>query len=1044
MGVLRWLLDEEAPPQLLLTTAPALLRRVPPRTVWPDAHLEFRIGEAIDLDMVRLDLERIGYIIDERVDEPGEAALRGQVVDLFPAAAPRPCRIEHQDGRITEIRSYDPVSQLSDVDTELLIVDPASEIVFSRARMLEAGAFPQGQEHELHLFHDQLETLLDYAPDATFRIDAAAKRHATDFLDQIAESHRSRAEFRHSGGNPAVAPPDRSFLTAAAWEELLQHAEQPASGDDAPGNPHVPRFVEMEDTAGAFRSFLEEHLRNGRVALVAGGNRPLRLIADRAERATGQKPVRAVDWSEVLASPPGSLLALALPLREGFLDDEAGLAVVAAADLLGSRANRPATNGNVLIQGTETDFRVGDAVVHIEHGMGVLEGLEEVTIDGEEPSEVLRLKYANDQTLMAPVDEMSAIWRYGGDGAAVSKDRLDGPAWPKRRSEVEAEIQGCAHRLVDLVSERRRTAAPKLVPPWRDYERFAARFPYVLTEDQAAAVDAVLQDLAAGRPMDRLVCGDVGFGKTEVALRAAAAAALAGRQVAVVAPTTVLAQQHLRLFQRRFAPFGIEVCHLSRLVKPAEARRVRSGLASGEVRVVVGTHALAARAVRFADLGLVVIDEEQRFGSVQKAKLRALAGRGHVLTMTATPIPRTLQASLIGLQELSVIATPPVLRQPVRTILASFDEGMVREALLREHRRGGQSFVVCPRIEDIEPMAVRLRALVPELRMQVAHGRMPADEIDEVMVGFADGEGDLLLATNIIESGLDVPRANTMLVWRPDRFGLAQLHQLRGRVGRGSRRATAYLLTDPEHRLPPATEKRLRTLEALDRLGAGFAISARDLDLRGAGELIGDEQAGHVSAIGLSLYQHLLDRALRAARGEPVEEEWLPALHLGITGRIPSDYVPEQDVRINLYARAAAIETEADAATFAAEMADRFGPVPASMSHLLTLARIRALCRKLGIARLDGGPQGLALSFHLKERKETAEASFPGWSWSGERLVWQRQTTTAEERLALTVRVLEEAAEQRALPARASSRTAKREKAKDADRSPRQVAGIPG
>ncbi|WP_191062535.1 helicase-related protein, partial [Geminicoccus harenae] len=399
---------------------------------------------------------------------------------------------------------------------------------------------------------------------------------------------------------------------------------------------------------------------------------------------------------------------------------------------------------------------------------------------------------------------------------------------------------------------------------------------------------AVLADLAAGRPMDRLVCGDVGFGKTEIALRAAAVTVLAGRQVALAAPTTVLARQHARTFARRFAHLGIEVALLSRLVKPAEARKVKAGLADGSIRLVIGTHALAARGVRFAQLGLLVIDEEQRFGAAQKAKLRALAeGGGHVLTMTATPIPRTLQASLVGLQELSLITTPPVQRQPIRTQLQPFDEAVLRDALMYERQRGGQSFVVCPRIEDITPMAERLARIVPELRVVVVHGKLPADDVDAAMVGFAEGEGDLLLATNIIESGLDVPRANTMLVWRPERFGLAQLHQLRGRVGRGNRSATTLLLTDPDHPPVPAAEKRLRTLEALDRLGAGFAISARDLDLRGAGDLIGEEQAGHVTTLGLGLYQHLLDRALRRVRGEDVADDWLPELHLGVTGRIP-------------------------------------------------------------------------------------------------------------------------------------------------------------
>jgi transcription-repair coupling factor (superfamily II helicase) len=509
--------------------------------------------------------------------------------------------------------------------------------------------------------------------------------------------------------------------------------------------------------------------------------------------------------------------------------------------------------------------------------------------------------------------------------------------------------------------------------------------------------------------MDRLVCGDVGFGKTEVALRAAAAAALAGRQVAVVAPTTVLARQHLRTFQRRFAGLGVEVAHLSRLVGPAEARAVKKGLADGTVRVVVGTHALAGKGIAFRDLGLLVIDEEQRFGVAHKKKLRDLAAGGHVLTLTATPIPRTLQAALVGLQELSIIATPPARRQPIRTFLTAFDPASLREALLRERRRGGQSFVVCSRVEDIGPMRERLAGIAPELDVRVAHGQMPPAEADDAMVRFADGEGDVLLATNIIESGLDIPRANTMLVWRADRFGLAQLHQLRGRVGRGRARGIAYLLTEPGEALAPATEKRLRTLEALDRLGAGFAVSAGDLDLRGAGELLGEEQAGHVKLIGPDLYRHLLQRALR---GEGPEDEWSPELNLGLAGLIPEDYVDEPEMRINLYARLARFDGDETLDDLAAEIEDRFGPMPQPVRNLLDLASLKQLCLRLGIARVDAGPQAIALTFRpgavdrLPLQPIMADSGGE-LRWSGERLILARAEEGAEERRRHIVALLE-------------------------------------
>jgi transcription-repair coupling factor (superfamily II helicase) len=610
---------------------------------------------------------------------------------------------------------------------------------------------------------------------------------------------------------------------------------------------------------------------------------------------------------------------------------------------------------------------------------------------------------------MLPVAEIGRLWRYGAEGDAVKLDRLDSDAWPLRRAEIEEELKRAAGRLVELAAERDQASAVRIIPPDRDYERFIAGFPHEPTPDQAAAISEVLGDLASGRPMNRLVCGDVGFGKTEVALRAAAATVLSGHQVAVVAPTTVLARQHAETFRRRFRPLGVEVAHLSRLVSATESRRVREGLASGAIRIVVGTHALAAKAVQFQNAGLFVLDEEQRFGAKEKAKLKALAGRGHLLTLTATPIPRTLQAALIGVQDLSVVASPPFLRESIRTVLAPLDEGGVRVALLREHRRRGQSFFVCPRIEDIEPMAARLRKIAPELDVRIAHAKLPAAEVDEVMVRFADGDGDVLLATNIIESGLDVPNANTMFIWRPDRFGLAQLHQLRGRVGRGRRRGTAYLLVEADQKLTPATEKRLRTLESCDKLGAGFDLSARDLDVRGAGDLFGEAQAGHVKLIGVSLYQHMLERAVAVARGEPAADDWRPDIRIGLSGRIPADYVPEPELRINLYARLERLGSSDEIAEFEEEVVDRFGPPPEELRSLFALARMRARCNALCIAQLEAGPKAIAVEFRSEPPSGLREAlgkAASGLSWTNGRLLDAGSSEDPGERARLAERLL--------------------------------------
>ena len=562
-----------------------------------------------------------------------------------------------------------------------------------------------------------------------------------------------------------------------------------------------------------------------------------------------------------------------------------------------------------------------------------------------------------------PVQETASLWRYGADSEGVALDKADGSSWQARRDRILRDISETASRLVALARERERISAPKIVAPVAEYERFASGFRFRTTPDQARAIEDVLRDLASGRPMDRLICGDVGYGKTEVALRAAAAAAFAGKQVALAAPTTVLVRQHVETFRNRFAPFGIEIGHLSRFAKPAEAREVKRRLADGSLRIVVGTHAIAARGVSLKDLGLLIIDEEQRFGSADKTKLAALGHGAHVLTLTATPIPRTLGMANVGLRNLSVIATPPARRVPVKTIVRPFDDVSVTQALRMERRRGGQSFFVCPRIEDIAPMERRLRQIVPGLGLRVVHGKMPADEIDETMVDFAAGKGDVLLTTNIIESGLDLPRANTIIVWRPDRFGLAQLHQLRGRVGRGNARAFAYFLTDAESEPTAASEKRLQTLRELSRAGAGFQISDRDLDLRGAGDLIGEKQAGHLKLIGPALYRQWLERAVSDVRGARALDDALPQLHIDRSLLLPSAYVADPATRLEIYTRLfkSASVTELD--ELESEVEERFGTPPDEVAELFSASRITLDCKRLGVAEIDAGPRAIALTF---------------------------------------------------------------------------------
>ncbi|XHR99028.1 hypothetical protein ACFB49_06220 [Sphingomonas sp. DBB INV C78] len=696
----------------------------------------------------------------------------------------------------------------------------------------------------------------------------------------------------------------------------------------------------------------------GRAVILAGSQRDLRFLRPKVSKRLGRDLSVLGRWSEIVALTPGSAGTIEMPADRGFVDDRRIL--IAAADLLGSRAIIGEASG-VAAQSWSVggEIRLGDVIVHEDYGVAVVAGLEPAP-SGSETGEMIALEYAGGARRLIPSSDADRIWRYGADADAVALDKLDGSSWQKRREAIDAAVAESARGLTALADERARLVAPILDPDPAAYERVANGFPFNETADQARAIAAVRDDLARGRPMDRLVVGDVGYGKTEVAIRAAALAALAGYQVVIAAPTTVLVRQHLASFRSRFEASGIKVAGLSRLSSAPEKRAVKAGLADGSIQIVIGTGAVMAKGINYASLGLVVIDEEQRFGAADKARLRG-AGDVHLLTLTATPIPRTLQMALVGLQQISIIATPPARRQPIRTSIDESDDGRIRTALLREKGRGGQSFVVVPRIEDMAKLAERLDRIAPALNLVKAHGKMAPSDIDAVMVGFAQGDGDILLATNIIEAGLDVPRANTMIVWHADRFGLAQLHQLRGRVGRGNRRGQVLLIADSETAISARTMKRLRTLATFDRLGAGFDISAQDLDMRGAGDLLGETQAGHMKLIGVDLYHHLLGGALRAARGETVER-WTPELNLGPGGMLPETWIPEADVRLALYVRLARLESETEVAAFEEELADRFGPLPEAAEQMIVQARLGLVARSARIARVDAGPVAIALT----------------------------------------------------------------------------------
>ncbi|EYD78264.1 Transcription-repair coupling factor [Rubellimicrobium mesophilum DSM 19309] len=1003
MAVLRQLADPGAAPGIVVATPAALLRRVPP--VGAERQFTAQVGEPLDPEALRAFCAGAGYRLDERVDEPGEVAIRGEVVDLFDPDEGWPYRIEVGD-TVTAIRRYDPATQRSVEDIDRLVIDAASEVP-GRAEDEEE----RGIDRRLLDAYPTLVPFFDHLPGARLTLGPGAARARDGALAVIAEAFAERR--RHDGPSGRVPGPERLYLSAEDWDRFA--SERGTVEMDAAGAGSVPAFAEANRPRGALAGFLRAQGEAGRrIVLMGHAGRDKARLARRLREATGESPATVPDWDAVLAAEPGRVVALAAGLDRGFVDEARRLAVISPREVLGSRAGVARAEGSATAWAVvATELHEGDLVVHLEHGVAKLDGLESVEVEGLD-GEAIALGYAEGQRLLVPSSEAGRVWRYGSDEGEVALDRLNTAGWDRRRAKVMRGLAETARGLIRAAGERQARTAPKLVPEPAPYEAVAARFPYEETPDQARAIRDALADMASGTPMDRLVIGDVGFGKTEVAIRAAAACAFAGRQVMLLAPTTVLARQHHRNLQRRFEGSGVEVAHLSRLVGASQAKRVKAGLRDGGVRIVVGTQALLSDTVEFADLGLAIIDEEQRLGLEHKNRVRALAGDGHLLTMTATPIPRTLQSALVGLQDLSVIATPPARRRPIRTTMSNRDAATLRQALLREKRRGGQSFVVVPRVEDVGPMAEELQRLLPRFDLRVAHGQLPAKEIDEVMVAFAEGEGDVLLATSIIESGLDVPRANTMVVLRPDLFGLAQLHQLRGRVGRGGAQAYCLLMTEEGQELSPATVKRLGTLQALDRLGAGMAISAQDLDLRGGGELFGERQTGHVRLIGLALYQELLADAIRAARGEPAIRREVE-FRAEAMGTLPPDYIPEPEVRVNLYHRLARTLAASDVERMEEEVADRFGPPPPEVVALLRAARIRALARALGVTRISAGPEAVALDFEPgsgaeEHHAETVEASGGRLQWLKGRLVLRQASADADARMALVLDLLEEIA----------------------------------
>ena len=991
--------------RIVVTTVNALLQKVPPAAVFRDAVFRIAVGGRLAHGDLAHFVARNGYRRAETVREPGEYALRGGIVDVYPPGSGEPVRLDLFGDEVERIRTFDPLTQRTTGSLDRLELKAMSEVLLDEAAVerfrmryrelfgtvregdplyeaISAGRAHIGMEHWLPLFYEELETILDQLPDAAVTFDPQAEGAIATRLETIQEFYAARKSLADADRATLYlpVPPETLFLDRPALDAVLARRSVgsfspfkapagPSTVDaggraardfaDARAQPEINLF-------DAVREHIAAEQRAGRRVIVAGYSPGAR---DRLGTLLGDHGVSNAatlsDWRARDTLPPDQVGLIVLGLEHGFV--RGALTLITEQDILGDRLVRPArrrTRAENFISELSS-LSAGDLVVHVEHGIGRYEGLETIEVTGA-AHDCLRVLYSGGDKLYVPVENIEMLSRFGSEEAGAQLDRLGGAGWQARKARVKKRIREIADDLIRIAAERLLKPGEVIADEGPAYAEFSARFPYPETEDQLNAIEETVHDLAAGQPMDRLICGDVGFGKTEVALRAAFLAVMSGFQVAVVVPTTLLARQHYRTFNERFAGLPVKIGRLSRLTGTKEVGEVKAGLAAGTVDIVIGTHALLGKAIAFKHLGLLVVDEEQHFGVKQKERLKQLRSNVHVLTLTATPIPRTLQLALSGVRDMSLIATPPIDRLAVRTFVLPYDPVVVREALLREHFRGGQSYYVCPRIEDLPKVHERLKELVPEVKIVTAHGRMAASQLEDAMAAFYDGRFDVLLSTNIVESGLDIPAANTLVVHRADMFGLAQLYQLRGRVGRAKLRAYAYLTLPPGSALSEAAEKRLHVMQTLDTLGAGFTLASHDMDIRGAGNLLGEEQSGHVREVGIELYQQMLEEAVAAAKGgagEVGQHEWTPQINIGTPVLIPESYVADLGVRLGLYRRIAGLVDQTEIDGFAAELADRFGRLPPEVENLLKIMAIKRLCLDAGIEKLDAGPKGAVLAF---------------------------------------------------------------------------------
>ena len=987
---------------VLVVSAATLMQRIAPRTHITGSGLMLRKGQKLDLAAEQRRLEAAGYRHVPQVAEPGDFAVRGALIDIFPMGAREPYRIELFDDEVESIRSFDPETQRSQQQVEKVELLPAREFPVTddaakafRNRLRERfpidvrrcplyqdmkeGVTPGGIEYYLPLFFEQTATLFDYlADDALFVLGEGTGEAAEQFWAQTAERYDQRA---HDIERP-VLPPAELYLSPEKlreqWNKRLRvevvdsgHEHAVAAGTQPA--PEVPLNRKGEEPGTSLRHFIESYPGRVLIAADSAGRREA-LLEPLA--AAGLRPHNVDGWQGFLADSNKLTITIA-PLEQGFALTKPALAVLTERELFGERVRterrrrRGAARDPDTIIRDLTELSIGSPIVHVDHGVGRYQGLVSMELGGM-AGEFLTIEYAKGDKLYVPVAQLGLVSRYSGTAPELAPlHSLGGDAWERARKRAAEKVRDVAAELLAIYAQREARGGESLPIDRQMVEAFGSTFPFEETPDQLHAIDAVLGDLAAPRAMDRVICGDVGFGKTEVALRAAFAAATAGKQVAVLVPTTLLAQQHYRNFADRFADWPVRVDVLSRFRSTKEVNEALKRLADGQIDVIVGTHKLLQPDIKFKQLGLVIVDEEQRFGVRQKEQLKKLRAEVDLLTMTATPIPRTLNMAMSGLRDLSLITTPPAHRMAVRTFISTWEPALIREAFQRELQRGGQVYLLHNEVESIERTAREVQELIPDARIGIAHGQMPERELEQVMADFHRQRFNVLVCTTIIETGIDIPTANTIVINRADRFGLAQLHQLRGRVGRSHHRAYAYLIVPDRKSITADAEKRLEALASLEELGAGFTLATHDLEIRGAGELLGDEQSGQIQEIGFGLYTELLERAVRALKSGKVPDFDLSSEHeteveLHLPALIPDDYLPDVHTRLTLYKRIASARDEASLRELQVEMIDRFGLLPDAVKQLFAVASLKLMATPLGIRKLDFGANGGRVTFRDK------------------------------------------------------------------------------